>query len=96
MLGRKTGGRVKGTPNKLTRKGREAFERAFRSIGGTKALAEWARENRTKGSRSPFKGASPMETRAPGERANNLPRGPSNRSMALALDSLKWSANSAS
>lgn len=46
-LGAKTGGRIKGTPNKLTRAGREAFERAFRGIGGQKALAAWAKENRT-------------------------------------------------
>lgn len=32
-----------------------------------------------RGAKSPFKSASPMETRAPGERANNRPKGPSLR-----------------
>lgn len=34
----------------------------------------YGQENR--GSKSPFKSASPMETRAPGERPNNRPSGP--------------------
>lgn len=46
-LGRKTGGRKKGTPNKLTASAKQAFQFAFDEIGGARALAEWARENRT-------------------------------------------------
>lgn len=41
----KTGGRQKGTPNKLTTSAREAFAFAFKKIGGEKALADWAMEN---------------------------------------------------
>lgn len=37
----------------------------------------FGQENR--GNRSPFGGASPMETRAPGERWDNRPKGPSLR-----------------
>lgn len=43
----KTGGRKKGTPNKLTASAKEAFAHAFEQIGGGGALAEWAQENRT-------------------------------------------------
>lgn len=44
---------------------------------GARAKGNYGQEN--KGSKSPFKGPSPMETRAPGERANNRPSGPSIR-----------------
>ena len=44
---RKTGGRQKGTPNKLTATVRENFIAAFNRIGGHHALAEWAEANRT-------------------------------------------------
>ena len=43
--GKKTGGRKAGTPNKLTASAKEAFEFAFNEIGGSKALAKWARGN---------------------------------------------------
>jgi hypothetical protein len=46
-LGRKTGGRARGTPNKFTQTAREAFELAFDELGGPKGLIDWARENRT-------------------------------------------------
>lgn len=39
----KTGGRQKGTPNKITSSAREAFQFAFDTIGGHQALAEWAK-----------------------------------------------------
>jgi len=45
--GAKTGGRRKGTPNKLTAIAREAFEFAFAESGGAQELASWAKENRT-------------------------------------------------
>jgi hypothetical protein len=45
--GRKTGGRQKGTPNKLTIAAKEAFEFAFAETGGPEALARWARTHRT-------------------------------------------------
>lgn len=40
-------GRPKGVPNKTTTAAKEAFRLAFEGIGGYKALAEWATENRT-------------------------------------------------
>lgn len=50
---------------------------ARRSVDGRKGSSNhnFGQENR--GSKSPFKGPSPMETQAPGERANNRPKGPS-------------------
>jgi hypothetical protein len=43
----KTGGRVKGTPNKVGVEVKAALERAFKDIGGHAALARWARNNQT-------------------------------------------------
>ena len=43
----KTGGRLPGTPNKLTSSAKKAFQRAFELIGGDEALAAWAKKNRT-------------------------------------------------
>ena len=40
-------GRPKGSQNRLTRAGREAFMLAFDEVGGVKALTAWARENQT-------------------------------------------------
>lgn len=45
--GKKTGGRTPGTPNKLTKSAREAFQYAFANCGGEIELAAWATENRT-------------------------------------------------
>jgi hypothetical protein len=39
------GGRVKGTPNKLTGIARTAIEIAAKTLGGAKRLAEWAKED---------------------------------------------------
>jgi hypothetical protein len=44
-LGRKTGGREKGTPNKLTKSAKEAFQLAFDQLGGWERLAKWATED---------------------------------------------------
>ena len=46
-LGRKTGGRVKGTPNKVTTAVKEALELAFDGIGGVAQLRDWAQDNPT-------------------------------------------------
>ena len=46
-IGKKTGGRGKGTPNKITRAFREAVQIAYDEIGGDEAFAAWARENPT-------------------------------------------------
>lgn len=47
--GFKTGGRAKGTPNKITATVRETFERVFNALqeGGTADLESWAKENPT-------------------------------------------------
>lgn len=45
--GKKTGGRQKGTPNKLTKSAREAFAAAFDGVGGAPALTRWAKANKT-------------------------------------------------
>lgn len=38
----KTGGRQKGTPNKLTRSAKEAYAFAFDALGGAEGLRDWA------------------------------------------------------
>ncbi len=45
--GHKTGGRLRGTPNKLTRAFREAVQVAYEGVGGDNAFIAWARENQT-------------------------------------------------
>lgn len=45
--GKKTGGRQRGTTNKLTKSAREAFALAFEQSGGYAQLTAWAKENRT-------------------------------------------------
>lgn len=47
LKGKKTGGRKKGVPNKMTTSVKEAFHAAYKSIGGDKALANWAKDNPT-------------------------------------------------
>lgn len=45
--GHKTGGRTRGTPNKLTAAFKEAVLLAYDSIGGDAAFATWAQKNQT-------------------------------------------------
>ena len=47
MRGKKTGGRKKGTPNKITASVRDNTINVFDQIGGVAAMATWARRNRT-------------------------------------------------
>ena len=47
LKGKKTGGRTKGTPNKVTASIKEAFMIAFDKRGGIAGLMEWADENPT-------------------------------------------------
>lgn len=47
MKGKKTGGRVAGTPNKFTSSVKEAFGEAFNMLGGAEALFKWAQRNQT-------------------------------------------------
>ncbi len=39
---KKAGGRVKGTPNKLTASAKEAFQLAFDELGGYAGMVKWA------------------------------------------------------
>jgi len=43
----KTGGRTKGTPNKITHGAKENIMQVFEMLGGAKGFAEWAKENQT-------------------------------------------------
>jgi hypothetical protein len=43
-LGRKTGGRQKGTPNKMTANARDAIAMAATELGGPDRLVTWAKE----------------------------------------------------
>lgn len=45
--GKKTGGRLVGTRNKVTMTVKDNVIAVFERIGGMDALAEWAEENRT-------------------------------------------------
>lgn len=44
-LGKKTGGRQKGTPNKTTVAVKEALADAFDQLGGVSSLVEWGKGN---------------------------------------------------
>lgn len=44
---RKTGGRKKGTPNKVTTSMKQAVVEAFDALGGVEAMTSWARQNKT-------------------------------------------------
>lgn len=46
-LGKKYGGRKKGTPNKSTQNVKTAIELAFQGLGGVKGLMKWAKANQT-------------------------------------------------
>lgn len=43
--GAKTGGRVAGTPNKMTTAAKDAIAQAAENLGGTSRLVEWAKED---------------------------------------------------
>lgn len=44
-LGRKTGGRTKGTPNKTTQAAKDAIAQAAEELGGATRLVEWVKED---------------------------------------------------
>jgi hypothetical protein len=44
--GAKSGGRQAGTPNKLTGTAKENIAAVFTRLGGTSAMAEWAKDNK--------------------------------------------------
>lgn len=44
-VGRKTGGRQKGTPNRTTTAIKDAFKEAFDDMGGVQALVKWGKAN---------------------------------------------------
>lgn len=43
--GQKSGGRKKGTPNKVTSSVKNAVLETFRNIGGVSHMTDWAKEN---------------------------------------------------
>jgi hypothetical protein len=45
VKGKKTGGRKKGTPNRMTADAKEAIRLAAEGAGGVPALTEWAKQN---------------------------------------------------
>ena len=47
MARSKTGGRVAGTPNKLSGLAKDNIAAVFNRLGGTAGMAEWAQENKT-------------------------------------------------
>jgi len=44
-LGKKTGGRQKGSQNKITTNVKESLKYVYARLGGDEAMFEWAREN---------------------------------------------------
>ena len=44
---KKLGGRPKGVPNKITGQAKENIAAVFTRLGGTAAMARWAKENQT-------------------------------------------------
>jgi hypothetical protein len=46
-IGKKTGGRTKGTPNKTTASVKQALSEAFEGMGGVDALLAWGSDNQT-------------------------------------------------
>ena len=46
-LGRKTGGRVKGSVNKQTKEVKQTIIEAFEKLGGVKGFVAWGKENPT-------------------------------------------------
>ena len=47
MRGQTTGGRTKGTPNRVSATARDNIIAAFDGIGGVPGLVEWAKSNQT-------------------------------------------------
>lgn len=47
MKGKKTGGRKKGSLNRVTVAAKEAFTLAFQGMGGVPGLRKWGSENQT-------------------------------------------------
>ncbi len=46
-MGRKTGGRTKGTPNKVSGTVKDNVIEVFEGIGGIATMMEWAKQNQT-------------------------------------------------
>ena len=69
--GRKTGGRQKGSLNKITSTVRANVIAVFDEIGGQEAMADWARDNRTEFYRL-FGRMAPSDPEAPGGADNPM------------------------
>jgi hypothetical protein len=47
--GKKTGGRLKGSANKVTVMAKDAIQQVFDGIGGVPAMIEWAEDDKNRG-----------------------------------------------
>lgn len=45
--GKKTGGRIKGTPNKMTQDAKQAIELVAEGLGGAEGMLMWAQSDKT-------------------------------------------------
>lgn len=69
----KTGGRVKGKPNKQTREVKQAIEECFIALGGVNALKEWAETNPDTFYGSVWPKLLPVQHRLGGDPDNKTP-----------------------
>jgi hypothetical protein len=72
-VGRKTGGRQKGAPNKQTREVKEAIELCFQELGGVPALKAWAETNPDLFYGSVWPKLLPIQHRVGGDPDNKAP-----------------------
>lgn len=72
-VGKKTGGRVKGVPNKQTREVKEAIELCFQELGGIPALKQWAETNPDLFYGSVWPKLLPIQHRVGGDPDNKAP-----------------------
>ncbi len=73
--GRKTGGRVKGTPNKMTVAVKDVLAEAANKLGGVDRLVEWVKEdpkNEHSFWSSMYPRLLPVQVTGPGENGEHL------------------------
>ena len=63
----KTGGRKKGTGNKLGLTAKENIQNVFDGLGGYEAMQVWAKQNQTEFYRGVYPRILPTEVKGPGE-----------------------------
>lgn len=71
-VGRKTGGRQKGTPNKMSKTVKDNVLSVFDEIGGTDEMALWAADNRTEFYRL-YSKLLPIESQISGPDGGDIP-----------------------